>query len=223
MNEIERAAAEEFDAWASRGHDEAMASGHGRFTEIALADWDLGPDSHVLDVGCGNGWAVRRVLTLGAGAATGIDISPKMIAQARPPGTYLQGPGDRLPFDDGTFTHLISIESLYYYPDPDRALVEWARVVAPGGELCLLIDLYTESPIAPIWQDLLPVKVHVRSEATWADEVRQAGWSRVTRDRILDPKPPQTRDEFEPDEWAPTYEEYLASKAAGTLRIRARR
>jgi SAM-dependent methyltransferase len=38
-----------------------------------------------------------------------------------------------LPFPDASFASAVSIQSIEHVPDPDRALAEMARVLAPGG------------------------------------------------------------------------------------------
>ncbi len=223
MNDIEQAAAAEFDRWAISGRDASMARGHGPFTEQALAAWSLTADSRVLDVGCGNGWAVRRMIALGAGSGTGVDIAPEMIARATPPGAYCVAAGDDLPFADGRFTHILSIESLYYYPDPGKALVEWLRVAAPGARLSVLLDLYAESPAAAAWATALPIAVHVLSEQQWAALARSQGWSAVSVSRLHDPAPIQPEASFTASQWYPDYATYRGYREAGTLWLQAQR
>ena len=82
--DIERRVAVEFDGWAKAGRGESMAEGHSDITEQALARLELNADDCVLDVACGIGWATHRLLGTGAGSAWGIDVSPQMIARAKP-------------------------------------------------------------------------------------------------------------------------------------------
>ena len=219
----DQALAREFDRWAQDGTDQAMERGHGRFTEIALRAWSPDPTSRVLDVGCGNGWAVRRMLALGAGEGVGVDISAEMVALASPPGRYLQSTADALPLPDTWFTHVLSVEALYYCADPEAALREWARVAQPGAQLMVLMDLYRENPCHPIWQPLFPFAVQVRGEAEWAASFEACGWQGCRTRRILDPAGPRPVGAFEPSPWAPSYADYLAEKRAGTLCLEARR
>ena len=129
----ENRAATEFDGWAQSGRAESMAEGHRGVTEAALAHWQLDASSVVLDAGCGNGWAVRWLVERGAGRGLGTDISPGMSERARaataddPRFTFDVASSQRLPVEDASVSHLLSVESLYYYPDPAAAL---ARVVA---------------------------------------------------------------------------------------------
>ena len=41
-----------------------------------------------------------------------------------------------LPFDDGDFASVLSVQSLEHVPDPERVLAEVARVLAPGARRC---------------------------------------------------------------------------------------
>jgi SAM-dependent methyltransferase len=194
VSEHDQALTREFDRWAQDGVDQAMERGHGRFTERALQAWSLGPGSRVLDVGCGNGWTVRRMMALGAGEGVGVDISAEMVALAQPPGRYLQASADQLPFPDARFSHVISVEALYW-----------------------------ENPCHRIWQPLVPFPVQIRGEAAWAAAIESCGWRGCAYRRILDPRGVRSEEQFEPNPWAPSYADYLAEKQAGTLCLEASR
>ncbi|RME22338.1 MAG: class I SAM-dependent methyltransferase [Deltaproteobacteria bacterium] len=238
MREMEKAAAEEFDRWAAAGRDESMARGHRDVTEQAVADWDLGPGDRILDVGCGNGWAVRMLVDRVAGVpeggppsgpiGTGVDISPEMIARARaatrgdPRFRFVVAPGDRLPFDDGEFSHVLSVESLYYYPDPAAALREWRRVASDGARLAVVIELYRENPGSLLWVDALDIDVHVLGTRELVEMAQAAGWREVRARQVRDRSPVRSREEFTPSRYWPDYAAYLAYREAGALVVSAR-
>ncbi len=228
MDPIEKAAAAEFDRWAEAGRGESMADGHRDVTGQVLDGWDLGPDDRVLDVGCGNGWAVRWLVERGAGAGIGVDVSPQMINRAR---QLAQGDdrfqfqvasGDALPLPDGHVSHLLSVESLYYYPDPARALREWRRVVRPGGRLAIVIELYAENTGSLSWVDALDVAVHVLGADQLADMARAAGWTDVRWRQVQDRRPLTAPDAFQPSRYWPSYDQYLAYRKAGALAVEGR-
>src|SRR5262249_40262027 len=108
----------------------------------ALRALALGPDDRFLDVGCGTGAAVREAAAV-AEHAVGVDLSPRMIERAKvlaadlPRAEFSVGDSEHLPFPDECFTALLCTSSFHHYPEPQRALAEMGRVLAPGGRLAL--------------------------------------------------------------------------------------
>ena len=196
-----------------------MARGHRPVVEPLLDRWQLTQRSRVLDVGCGNGWAVRWMLERGAGEGSGVDISPAMVHEAQQgAGNFLVASGERLPFPDAHFTHVLSVESLYYYPDPEGALREWARVTRPGGQLGCLIELFAENLGSAIWAEVLDVHAHLWSEHRWLAAAQSAGWE--TRiERIRRPGKPESEQDFVPSRYWPSYALYVDYWRAGALLI----
>jgi len=103
----------------------------------------------VLDVGCGEGWLVRRLSSAGA-RAVGLDPLPVALERARrddasaPPGRYIEGGAEALPFRDACFDAVVFFNSLHHVPveSLDVALGEAARVLRPGGVV------YVQEPLA---------------------------------------------------------------------------
>jgi ubiquinone/menaquinone biosynthesis C-methylase UbiE len=111
-----------------------MEQEHRRITEPVVALINLQPSDRVLDVGCGNGWLCRLVAAqVPKGTVVGIDISDQMVRRAQTASagldrvTFLAGSVDRIPWEKNFFTHAISVESAYYWPDPAKA---WGRFIA---------------------------------------------------------------------------------------------
>jgi ubiquinone/menaquinone biosynthesis C-methylase UbiE len=95
----------------------------------------------VLDVGTGPGVLLvelarrRPDLTL-----TGVDLSADMVAAAnRNLDRTAVHVGDvtRLPFPDDSFDLVVSSLSLHHWDEPGSAAPELARVLRPGGRLCV--------------------------------------------------------------------------------------
>lgn len=103
----------------------------------------------ILDLGCGKGRFTKRFTQLGA-KMTGLDISERLIAGARknvPKATFVQGTGTQLPFKDGTFDAVFSIETLEHIPDHEATVREIARVLKPGGKVAIIDkSLYSLHP-----------------------------------------------------------------------------
>lgn len=94
-----------------------------------------GPGSRVLDVGCGGGELLAFFAGLGAQTA-GLDPAPGMVAlaRARVPGADVRlGEAERLPWPDGRFGLVTSVNALQFAEDTLDALAECVRVAVPGG------------------------------------------------------------------------------------------
>jgi ubiquinone/menaquinone biosynthesis C-methylase UbiE len=200
-----------------------MAAGHGDVTEQALDRVPFTGDDRVLDVGCGNGWAVERMRARGAGTAIGIDLSLSMLRRARgaAAGSMCAASATRLPFPSGIFSRVLSVESLYYYPDLDGALQEIRRVCADGARFLCIVDLFEENPGSHGWVEVLAVEVHLLSETEYVHRFRAAGFRRAEAVRLRDRRPGFRGTDFRPSVWFPTFQAYQAYREAGSLLIEA--
>jgi SAM-dependent methyltransferase len=107
-----------------------------------------GPDDTVLDVACGGGIVVCAFAPH-VHRATGIDVTPAMLDEAQRLAVekglanveWQLGDVNSLPFEDGSFTIVVTRFSVHHFPDPAAVLREMARVCAPGGRL-VVIDMY---------------------------------------------------------------------------------
>ncbi len=192
---------QEFNRWAAEGRGEQMEQHHLAITEATLRLMDIKPGERVLDVGCGAGWATRILARLvsegprGFGQIVGLDISDEMIRRARAASRdfdnimYVWGSAEKIPWEENYFDNVLSVESFYYYPDPDRALNELFRVMAPRGRLFILINLYKDNPYSLQWVNKLKVPVQVRSEAEYVELLKAHAFEDVEARRIPDPTP----------------------------------
>ncbi len=103
--------------------------------------------ARVADIGCGNGALTRLMTRLGA-SVTGIEPSESQLARARaaePAGeeNYIQGVAEALPLPDASLDVAMFFNSLHHVPVEHltRALAEAARVLEPGGRLCVVEPL----------------------------------------------------------------------------------
>jgi SAM-dependent methyltransferase len=95
----------------------------------------------VLDVGCGTG--VVAVTAAGLGAhATGLDLTPELLARARENSKiaevevdWREGDAEELPFSDREFDVVMSQFGHMFAPRPDVATAEMLRVLKPGGTI----------------------------------------------------------------------------------------
>ena len=73
-----------FDKWAKTGRAEEMEKGHGATVNKFLDKLVFDKPFTFLDIGCGNGWVVRKISQLSnCRRAIGIDKSRIMIKKAK--------------------------------------------------------------------------------------------------------------------------------------------
>lgn len=108
-----------------------------------IVQWaGTGPEDTVLDVACGPGLLVCAFARV-AKHATGVDMTPAMLEQARKLqqerslGNVSWQPGDvySLPFPQPQFSIVSSRFAFHHFQDPLAALKEMKRVSSPGGRV----------------------------------------------------------------------------------------
>jgi ubiquinone/menaquinone biosynthesis C-methylase UbiE len=216
----------EFNDWARAGRGESMEKGHRPVGEQAIGLMAIPPAAHVLDVGCGSGWATRVMAEKARdGRVAGIDIADEMILIARETSVawsnveFDVASAEKLPFPNSEFTHAFSMESLYYYADVLVALKEIKRVLKPGGLFVTVVDLYQENKPSGQWVEQLKVPVHFLSVSDYRSLFERAGFVNVRDQRIYDPRPVQ--EDYSGGSFN-TREDYLLYRETGSLMVSGR-
>ena len=142
--------------------------------EVELCE-RYGRNNDVLECGCGTGLILERIAGF-ARRASGIDLSPGMLAVAKERGLDVrEGSVTHLPFEDATFDVTCSFKVLAHVPDIGRALREMARVTKPGG--VILAEFYNPLSFRGLAKKLGPAgkisdrrresEVYTRFDAPW--------------------------------------------------------
>lgn len=137
----------------------ARASGHSksryspqRTPEILTIDFDLlriKPGDRILDLGSGEGRHTHHLSYIGHRVLS-IDLDLGELRKNRERWLELRGDsetmghadfmradGDRLPFPDDTFDHIVCTEVVEHVPDPAVTMAELHRILKPGGNLAV--------------------------------------------------------------------------------------
>src|SRR5262249_30409039 len=222
-NPADKQIQEEFNQWAAAGRGDEMEAHHSDITEQTLARMELRSADHVLDLGCGTGWASRRMARVAA-EVTGLDVADEMLRRAEQAPAqvnnvrYVWGSAEKIPAANNAFTKVLSVESFYYYADQGKALDELRRVMAPGGRLFILINLYKDNHYSLRWVDELKVPVQALSEAEYVALLGVHGFRDVAARRIPDRSPtPETYS----GKWFKNAEELRDFKRIGALLLMA--
>jgi ubiquinone/menaquinone biosynthesis C-methylase UbiE len=121
---------------------------------VAAAAAEVGTGT-LLDVPCGGGTALPLLERAGFdGTVIESDLADAMMRRAasvnarlRPRFAvrFLQADGRELPLDRSAVDAAVSINGLHVIPAPERFVAELARVIRPGGSLCLITPVSSDA------------------------------------------------------------------------------
>lgn len=128
----------------------SMNSGHTPISKWGLSHYGWKPDTAALDIGCGGGMNVRRMLVLAPkGKTAGIDISDESVNKSRKVNqgelgkrcSIKKGSADAIPYKDERFDVVTAFETIYFWPDIPKAFDEILRVLKPGGTFMVVCEM----------------------------------------------------------------------------------
>lgn len=128
-----------------------MNEHHSAVTVWALGFFDFNENDRALDIGCGGGETLRRMSAMiKSGKLTGADYSELSVRMSIEHNKadvdsgkmeIIEASVEKLPFSDNSFDKIITVESFYFWPDPQENLKEVYRVLAGGGRFLIVADI----------------------------------------------------------------------------------
>jgi ubiquinone/menaquinone biosynthesis C-methylase UbiE len=125
-----------------------MERGNAAMNALAVEALEVQPDDQVLEIGFGPGAALAEIARLAPrGFAAGIDPSEAMISQASRKlrnGIAAElvelklGTASSIPYEDGRFDRVLTVNTIYFWDQTDSALREIRRVMQRGGRFVLV-------------------------------------------------------------------------------------
>ncbi len=138
-----------------------MNFGHAPLTNWGLGLIEIHDRWTMLDIGCGGGATLKRLLRRSEGAKVyGIDISEESVAKARRVNAKVldkqvfvtQGSAEKLPYEDGKFDLVTAVETVYFWPNLPDCLKEVKRVLKPGGRFAIMVEVIENDSM---WTDIV--------------------------------------------------------------------
>jgi len=128
-----------------------MNVSHYDVTGWAMEFLDISGNESILDIGCGGGETLRRLSLKTNGHLTGVDyssVSVKMSSEHNADSissgrmNVIEASVEELPFSDNSFDRIITVESFYFWKNPQEDLKEVYRVLADKGVFLIVADIY---------------------------------------------------------------------------------
>jgi len=176
---------------AGRSMLQRMNDSHYEMTGWAIDQMEFREEDHVLDVGCGGGETLHRISgKLPVGMLKGIDYSMVSVSLSREINRediesgkmdILEASVESLPFSDGTFDKVVSVESFYFWPDPRKGLAEIYRVLKPGGTFMLVAEIYDSDRLTEEQKEnIRKYNMNNPSIREYMDLFQETGFTRTT-------------------------------------------
>lgn len=107
------------------------------------------PGEHILEIGMANGFFVKDILSSDHTVKyTGCDFSEEMIKEAitlnaayiaSEQAQFICNAVNSLPFSENSFDKIFTVNTLYFWEEPNVSLQEIRRVLKPGGKFTVSI------------------------------------------------------------------------------------
>ena len=122
--------------------------GHAKLAEWGLKELYISENADILDVGCGGGANIARLLRYAPkGRVTGIDYSPVSVKKSREVNAkaiaagrcqVLEGSADALPFEEESFDLVTAFETVYFWPEIEKCFAGIKCILKDGGSFVVV-------------------------------------------------------------------------------------
>ena len=137
------------ETWGANLHADGTAIParwhHDDMQEMFAADRSIYDGRTILEIGCGQGFDLRNAGTrFPEKSFVGVDLGENVLELGhRDRGlanvNYVRGDALHLPLRDEAFDSVVSFGVFHHTPAPKRCMQEAARVLRPGGSICLYL------------------------------------------------------------------------------------
>ena len=139
--------------------------GHAQMANWALSSVQIKEDGQILDIGCGGGANIARLLQRAPkGVVQGIDYSSVSVAKSSKVNAKAIAEGCckvqeasvvKLPFGESNFDLVTAFETIYFWPDIEHCFGEVKRVLKPGGQFVIVNESDGSGSMDAKWESLI--------------------------------------------------------------------
>lgn len=177
---------ETFDKWAKLNRDESMERGHqnsvDKMFEIIEQSKIINNSFSFIDIGCGNGWVIRKILEKpNCNDGLGIDGSKQMIKKAndKQKGRFIQTEIESFSFSK-QFDIVFSMETFYYFKDPKIVMQNiYNNGLKNNGMIIIGIDHFKENTESLSWGKDYNLELTTLSMNEWMDLFKKSNFKQI--------------------------------------------
>jgi SAM-dependent methyltransferase len=180
---------ETFDLWAINNKDIDMQKGHApavaKMISIINSTTNIMKNNFkFLDLGCGNGWVVRKISkNKFCKLAIGVDGAKTMIKKARELSSkkekFIYADIETLPIED-KFDIVFSMETFYYFKNPATIINNiYNNLLNPYGFFIIGIDHYLENKQSLNWDKEYNLSTNTLSCNEWKNFFIKSNFSNI--------------------------------------------
>jgi SAM-dependent methyltransferase len=176
-----------FNKWALLDKDGGMERGHASSVSKMFEIIDnytpiIDCSFNFLDLGCGNGWVVRKVLeNKNCNYALGVDGAPEMIKKAKNndnKGEYINTNIETWSFNKN-YDIIFSMETFYYFDDLESILKKVYTSLNNKGLFIIGIDHYLENKPSLTWDKEFNLSLNTLSINDWISKFKISGFKNI--------------------------------------------
>jgi ubiquinone/menaquinone biosynthesis C-methylase UbiE len=168
----------------------SMNYGHTAISVWGLSHLEIQPTDQILDIGCGGGANIARMLKLAPqGRVCGLDYSELCVrksarhnrgAVSRGASEIRCGSVSQIPWPDGAFDLVTAFETVYFWPDFVNDLREVRRALKPGGKLFICNEMMrVETGEQPYTYWIEKLDLNAYGEKEFREHLSAAGFSGI--------------------------------------------
>jgi ubiquinone/menaquinone biosynthesis C-methylase UbiE len=138
--------------------------GNAELNALMYETLSVRENDHILEIGFGTGTLIKKIAAhLDNGFVEGIDFSKSMVVIAQKKNRkYINngkvkihlGDFDEALFDDNYFDKIFSVNTIYFWKNPDTTISKICRILKPGGKLFIGFHDKSEMEKMPLNRDV---------------------------------------------------------------------